>query len=98
MAGVSFPWMLPLLQAGVRAEDPPLWLESARELWSYIEPYKYFLLVLIVFWIIARRSKPQRDDFDAQAQRVLQEKYKRGEISQKAYEKYRQDIALRPKR
>jgi uncharacterized membrane protein len=39
-----------------------------------------------------------KDDFDAQAQRVLEEKYRKGEISQKAYEKYRQDIALRPKR
>jgi hypothetical protein len=79
------------------APDPP-WLDTAREVWSYIEPYKYFLLILIVFWYFARRSSPVKDDFDAQAQRVLEEKYRKGEISQKAYEKYRQDIALRPKR
>jgi len=29
---------------------------------------------------------------------VLDELYKRGEISEKAYQKFRQDISLRPKR
>lgn len=87
--------ILALLQG--EATDPA-WLDSARELWSYIEPYKWFLLVLLVFWFFARRSTPDKEGFDAQAQRVLEEKYRRGEISQKAYEKYRQDISLRPRR
>lgn len=83
----------------LQGEAPdPAWLDGARELWSYIEPYKWFLLVLLVFWFFARRSTPDKEGFDAQAQRVLEEKYRRGEISQKAYEKYRQDISLRPKR
>jgi hypothetical protein len=92
------PWLAAfVVQAKPDAGDPQ-WLVTAREIWTYIEPYKYFLLVLIVFWFFARRSAPVKDDFDAQAQSVLEEKYKKGEISQKAYEKYRQDISLRPKR
>lgn len=86
---------VPDLQA--RSEDPP-WLDVAREVWSFIEPYKYFLLVLIVFWLIARRSARPDEDLAAQAQKVLEEKYRKGEISQKAYEKYRQDISLKPRR
>jgi hypothetical protein len=79
------------------SEDPP-WLDIAREIWSFLEPYKYFLLVLIVFWIIARRSGRPEENLTQQAQRVLEEKYRKGEISQKAYEKYRQDISLKPRR
>lgn len=85
-----------LLQANPTQD--PAWLDMLRELWSYIEPYKWFLLVLIVFWFFARRSTPEKEGFDAQAQRVLEEKFRRGEISEKAYQKYRQDISLRPKR
>jgi len=98
-AAAQVPWLATLrVQAATGdAPDPP-WLDNLRELWTYIEPYKYFLLVLIVFWFFARRSGAVKDDFDAQAQRILEEKYRKGEISQKAYEKYRQDISLRPKR
>jgi hypothetical protein len=77
-------------------QDPP-WLGPFRDLWTFIEPYKYFLLILIIFWFFARRSTPDKEDFNRQAQAVLEEKYKRGEISQKAYEKYRQDISIRPR-
>ena len=86
------------LQADSAVSQGPPWVDTARELWSFIDPYKYFLLVLILFWLFARRSAPVKDDFDRQAQQVLEEKYRKGEISQKAYEKYRQDISLRPKR
>jgi uncharacterized membrane protein len=79
-------------------EPDPAWLDALRELWTLIGPYKYFLAVIIVFWLVARRSSGDRTDFDAQAQRILEEKYRRGEISQKAYEKYRQDISIRTKR
>lgn len=85
-----------LLQAG-QAQEPE-WLDVLRDVWATIEPYKWFLLVLIVFWLLARRSAPEKDSFDAQAQRVLEEKFRNGEISEKAYQKYRQDISIRPKR
>jgi uncharacterized membrane protein len=80
--------------AGVTEPDPG-WLVVARELWAAIEPYKFFLLVLVLFWLIARRSPPQKEDFNRKAQAVLDEKFRRGEISRKAYEKYRQDISFR---
>jgi uncharacterized membrane protein len=51
-----------------------------------------------VLWIFARRGKPKQGDFNRQAQEVLDAKYRSGEISRKTYEKYRQDISLRPKR
>jgi hypothetical protein len=89
-------WTAIVQPSQVPAEDPP-WLEPARELWSLIEPYKYFLIILIVFWFLARRTGGPKDDFTRQAQAVLEEKYKKGEISKKAYEKYRQDISIRPK-
>lgn len=91
--------MLPMLDLIRRQEAAdPAWLDAVRELWVLISPYKYFIAVILVFWFVARRSTRDRTDFDAQAQRVLEEKYRNGEISQKAYEKYRQDISIRPKR
>jgi len=83
----------------IRLQDAdPAWLDALRELWDLLGPYKYFIGVVLVFWLIARRTGREKDDFDAQAQRVLEDKYRAGEISQKAYEKYRQDISIRPKR
>lgn len=97
---MSVPPLLPGTTLLVRLQDPtdPAWLDILREMWTLIGPYKYFIAVILVFWLVARRSGPDKDDFDAQAQRVLEEKYRNGEISQKAYEKYRQDISIRPKR
>jgi hypothetical protein len=66
--------------------------------WDFIEPYQFFILALIVLWLIARRPPPKKEDFSKQAQEVLDEKYRKGEITRQAYEKYRQDISLRPKR
>jgi hypothetical protein len=60
-------------------------------------PFSEYLLLLFVLWLIARRHDRRRS-FDTQAQEVLDDKYAKGEISQKAYEKYRQDVSLRPKR
>jgi uncharacterized membrane protein len=93
------PTMAVLLAQGAMTTPPdPGWLVVGRELWAAIEPYKYFLLVLIVFWLVARRSPPARDDFNRQAQQVLDEKFRKGEISKKAYDKYRQDISFPPRR
>lgn len=60
-------------------------------------PFSEYLLVLFVLWLIARRHERKRS-FDAQAQEVLDEKFARGELTRTAYEKYRQDVAVRPKR
>ncbi|HSJ25919.1 MAG TPA: hypothetical protein VK929_14680 [Longimicrobiales bacterium] len=60
-------------------------------------PFSEYLLVMFILWLIARRANRRRT-FDAQAQDVLDQKYAEGEISHKAYEKFRQEMALRPKR
>jgi hypothetical protein len=60
-------------------------------------PFSEYLLILFILWLLARRAH-RKESFDSQAQEVLDEKYARGEISKKAYEKYRQDVSLRPKR
>ena len=60
-------------------------------------PFSEYLLILFILWLLARRAH-RKESFDTQAQEVLDEKYARGEISKKAYDKYRQDVSLRPKR
>jgi uncharacterized membrane protein len=69
-----------------------------RRAYHFVEPYQLFLLLLVVLWLLARRPPPAKEDFNRQAQQVLEEKFRRGEISRKAYDKYRQDLSLRPKR
>jgi hypothetical protein len=61
-------------------------------------PFSEYLLVLFVLWLIARRANRKKTSFDTQAQDVLDAKYEEGELSREAYEKYRQDVSLRPKR
>jgi hypothetical protein len=60
-------------------------------------PFGEYLLVMFILWLIARRAN-RRVTFDTQAQEVLDQKYAEGELSKKAYDKYRQEMALRPKR
>ena len=80
-------------------ELPPLELGTAlARLLQYISPYTEYIIILIVFWLFARRGAQKQGDFNRQAQDVLDELYKRGEITQKTYEKFRQDISARPKR
>src|SRR5690606_14971873 len=67
-------------------------------LYQFIEPYQFLILAIIVIWLVARRPPPKKEDFNRQAQEVLDEKLRTGEISRQAYDKYRQDISLRPKR
>jgi hypothetical protein len=60
-------------------------------------PFSEYLLVLFLLWLLARRHRP-KPDFSAQAQEVLDEKFKRGEIDQKTYDKYRQELSMRIKK
>ena len=57
-------------------------------------PFTEYLVVLLVLWLLARRAKDTKD-FSAEAQRVLDEKFKRGEIDRGTYEKYRQELSMR---
>jgi hypothetical protein len=74
------------------------WPDSFHRIYELLSPYNEFIVVLFVLWLFARRGRPKQGDFNRQAQLVLEEKYKQGEISKKTFEKYRQDISLRPKR
>jgi uncharacterized membrane protein len=78
---------------------PPLDVGGAfGRIFQYLSPYTEYIVILFVFWLFARRGAQKQGDFNRQAQDVLDELYRRGEISQKAYDKFRQDISLRPKR
>jgi len=91
-----------MLWAGVQQAEqelPPLGFGNLiSDLFAYLSPYTEYIVILFVFWLFARRGAQKQGDFSRQAQEVLDELYKRGEITQKAYEKFRQDISLRPKR
>jgi hypothetical protein len=91
--------LLSLLAAVQEQPLPPLGLDRIfGDLLNYLSPYTEYVVILLVFWLFARRGGRKQGDFNRQAQEVLDELYKKGEISQKAYDKFRQDISLRPKR
>ena len=90
--------LAPLLQA-----EPEGWWTSVIDFLDTPAPYSPFseyLLVLFVLWLIARleRNAREKKGFETQAQDVLEEKYANGELSQPAYEKFRQDVTMRPRR
>ena len=89
-----------MLQAPVDTTDV-----SAEQGWDkiihFIEDtgyFKYYLLALFLLWLIARLGQKPRKDFSAEAQRVLDEKFQKGEIDVKTYEKYRQELSMRVKK
>ena len=60
-------------------------------------PFTEYLAILLLLWLLARRRAEQKD-FGAEAQRVLDEKFKKGEIDRATYEKYRQELSMRIKK
>jgi hypothetical protein len=91
--------MLSLLQTVDGAESFGLW----ERIWTFVDtpapfsPFSEYLFLLFVLWLIARRANRAKP-FDTQAQDVLDDKFAAGELSKSAYDKYRQQMALRPKR
>lgn len=73
------------------------WLMDFIDTPAPYSPFSEYLLVLFVLWLLARRDARKQGDFSRQAQEVLDEKYQQGELSEQAYQKFRQDISLRPK-
>lgn len=86
-----------IASALLQAEEPA-WRATLHSVYEYLSPYNEFIVLLFVLWLFARRGRPEAEDFNRQAQEVLEQKYRKGEISRKAYEKYRQDISMRPRR
>lgn len=95
--------MIALLQTAQAVASPEAgdWVDSVLAFLDTPAPYSpltEYLLVLFILWLMARRDDRKKDSMDRQAQDVLDSKRESGELSQEAYEKYRQDLALRPKR
>lgn len=61
-------------------------------------PFSEYLLVLLLLWLLARRHNRAKPDFSGQAQEVLDEKFKKGEIDKATYDKYRQELSMRLKK
>ena len=77
------------------------WVDSVLAFIDSPAPYSplsEYLLVLFILWLIARRHDRKKKTFEKQAQDVLDEKLEAGELSKTAYDKFRQDLALRPNR
>lgn len=96
--------LMAMLQAQVAVQEPEGWWYSLKEFVDTPAPYSPFseyLLVLFILWLIARLEhsrEERRKTFGKQAQEVLEDKYESGELSRSAYEKYRQDVSMRPRR
>ncbi|HET9440155.1 MAG TPA: hypothetical protein VFO52_08285 [Longimicrobiales bacterium] len=85
-----------LLQAAVPAQTEPTFGQRVMEFLDTPAPYSplsEYLVVLFLLWLLARRQRPK--DFGAQAQDVLEEKFRNGELDQKTYERYRQELSMR---
>jgi len=83
------------------AVPPPDWLQTVFDFLDTPAPYSplsEYLAVMFLLWLLARRENSRRNTFDAAAQEVLDRKLQEGEIDRRTYEKYRQEMSLRPKR
>lgn len=58
-------------------------------------PFSEYLAILFLLWLLARLSRERKPDFGAQAQKVLDEKYRSGELDREQYEKYRQELSMK---
>lgn len=77
------------------------WVDSILTFLDTPAPYSplsEYLLVLFILWLLARRHDRKKETFEKQAQEVLDAKLEGGELTKEAYDRFRQDLALRPKR
>lgn len=61
-------------------------------------PFSEYLAVMFLLWLLARRDQENKKDFSAEAQQVLEAKFRSGEIDRTIYEKYRQELSMRLKK
>ena len=87
---------LMVLQSDIEPSAVPPFLRWINTPLPY-SPFSEYIVVLLILWFVARRQRP-KVDFSEQAQEVLEEKFKRGEIDKKTYDKYRQELSMRLKK
>ena len=90
-----------LLQTAAPRAAQPDWVDAVLTFLDTPAPYSpltEYLLVLFILWLFARRHDRKKETFEQQAQVVLDEKLEQGELSKESYEKFRQDLSLRPTR
>ena len=91
--------LLALLQVVEDVESTGWW----QKVYEFLDtpapysPFSEYVVVLLLLWLLAERGR-RRKTFEKQAQEVLEEKLAAGEINKTTYDKYRQDVTLRPKR
>ena len=91
--------LLALLQVVEDAESTGFW-QKVYDFFDTPAPYSPFteyVALLLLLWLLAERGR-RRKTFEKQAQDVLEEKLAAGEINKTTFDKYRQDVTLRPKR
>jgi hypothetical protein len=82
------------------SHEVPGFMQSFLELIDSPMPYSpmsEYVVVLLILWVLARTADKKKD-FSAEAQKVLDDKYKRGELDYEAYEKFRQELSMRLKK
>jgi hypothetical protein len=90
--------LLALLQEAQQVPGPIQKVLDFLDTAAPYSPFSEYLLVLVLLWLLARRRERPRPDFSGQAQEVLDEKFKKGEIDKKTYDKYRQELSMRIKK
>ena len=99
--------MTPFLAALLQASAEPETMTFMEKVKAFIDtpapysPFSEYLAVMFMLWLLARIEQARKDrkkSFESQAQEVLDAKFEQGELSKKAYDKFRQDVSLRPKR
>ena len=95
--------LIALLQAAETLATEPAgdWVDSMLTFLDTPAPYSpltEYLAVLFLLWLLARRTERKKESFDRQAQDVLDRKLAEGELTEAAYQKFRQDLIIRPKR
>jgi hypothetical protein len=91
-------WIVAALQTKTEVPGPIRAILDFLDTPAPYSPFSEYIAVLLFLWLLARRENTRKKTFDSKAQEVLEQKLAAGEIDRKTYEKFRQDVSLRPKR
>ena len=91
-----------LVQAGEAPPPPGFWsrVQDIIDTPLPYSPFSEYLVVLFLLWALARYDQARvrrKESLERQAQDVLEQKFEKGELSKKAFDKFRQDVSMGPK-